>query len=144
VIKNVLFLFVVLAAVFVLYLPSYMQMQDLRHRNEVSEKRIIELEAENIKFAAERDKLKNDPEYFEKVARERMGLIKDGEVIYKVLPPGTKKTIVVEEVKPKVTVPVKKSTSTKNPATKSAPKAAKTTKTKAVVATDKKKQVSKD
>ena len=34
-IKNALFLFVVLAAVFVVYLPSYMQMQDLRRRNEV-------------------------------------------------------------------------------------------------------------
>jgi hypothetical protein len=63
-IKNVVFLFVVLAAVFVVYLPSYMQMQDLRNRNLTFEKRINELEIENVKIAEERDRLKNDPEYF--------------------------------------------------------------------------------
>ena len=76
-------------------------MQNLRHRNEVAEQRIKELEADNIKMADEREKLKNDPEYFEKIARERMGLIKEGEVIYKVLPPGVKKTEPVDEAKPK-------------------------------------------
>jgi len=30
--------------------------------------------------------LKNDPEYLEKVARERMGLIRKGETVYKVVP----------------------------------------------------------
>jgi cell division protein FtsB len=98
-IKNVVFLFVVLAAVFVVYLPSYIQMQDLRNRNLTFEKRINDLESENIKIAEERDRLKNDPEYFEKIARERMGLIKDGEVVYKVLPPGVKKSVPVEETK---------------------------------------------
>ncbi len=98
-IKNTIFLFVVLAVVFVVYLPSYLQMQDLRGRNETAEKRIHDLEAENAKFAEERARLKNDPEYFEKVARARMGLIKEGEVIYKVVPPGGKTPEPVEEVK---------------------------------------------
>jgi len=124
-IKNVVFLFVVLAAVFVVYLPSYMQMQDLRNRNLTFEKRIIDLEAENIEIAEERDRLKNDPEYFERVARERMGLIKDGEVVYKALPPGVKKTVPVEEVK-KPVVPVKKATTTT--AKKTTAKTATTTK----------------
>ena len=100
-IKNVVFLFVVLAAVFVVYLPSYMQMQDLRNRNLTFEKRINELESENVKIAEERDRLKNDPEYFEQVARERMGIIRDGEAVYKVLTPGVKKTVPVEETKAK-------------------------------------------
>ncbi|MEI8011247.1 MAG: septum formation initiator family protein [Candidatus Omnitrophota bacterium] len=98
-IKNTIFIFVVLVAVFVLYLPSYLQMQDLRGRNEAAERRIKDLEAENSKFTIERERLKNDPEYFEKVARQRMGLIKEGEVIYKVVPPGGKTPEPVEEVK---------------------------------------------
>ena len=98
-IKNVVFLFVVLAAVFVVYLPSYMQMQDLRGRNLTFEKRINDLEAENIRIAEEQNRLKTDPEYFERVARERMGLIKDGEVVYKALPPGVKKTVQPEDPK---------------------------------------------
>ena len=135
-IKNVVFLFVVLAAVFVVYLPSYMQMQDLRNRNLTFEKRITDLETENIKIAEERDRLKNDPEYFEKVARERMGIIKDGEVVYKVLPPGVKKTVPVVEEK-KVVKPAAVKTTKK---AKSAKKAV-TTKAKVAVATDKKQTV---
>jgi cell division protein FtsB len=140
-IKNVFFLFVVLAAVFVLYLPSYIQMQDLRNRNLTFEKRINDLEAETIKAAAERDRLKNDPEYFERVARERMGLIKDGEVVYKVLPPGVKKTVEVEEPKKPVVAAKKIAVKTATKTTKSTKKT--TTKAKAAVVTDKK-QVSRD
>ena len=81
------------------YLPSYLQMQDLRHRNEVFQKRITDLENETNVLTAERERLIKDPSYFEKVARERMGLIKDGELIYKVVPPGTKKAVVAEEEK---------------------------------------------
>jgi cell division protein FtsB len=107
-IKNALFLFVVLAAVFVVYLPSYMQMQDLRRRNEVFEKRIGELEIDNVKLAEERDRLKNDPEYFERMAREQMGLIREDEVVYKVVPKGHKTPEPVEEPKKKVAKPTAK------------------------------------
>jgi cell division protein FtsB len=117
VIKNVIFLFVVLAAVFVVYLPSYMQMQDLWNRNQVFERRIKDLEASNIKLTAERDKLVNDPEYFEKVARERMGLIREDEVIYKVVPQGTKKPVPVEEEKKPVVKPSTKKKNTEKIAT---------------------------
>ncbi|MFH0754163.1 MAG: septum formation initiator family protein [Candidatus Omnitrophota bacterium] len=124
-IKNVIFLFVVLAAVFVVYLPSYMQMQDLWGRNQAFEKRIKDLEASNVKMNEERDRLMNDPEYFEKIARERMGLIKDGEVIYKVVPQGSKKAASVEEVK-KAAEPVKKASTGKTKALKGAKTALKT------------------
>jgi cell division protein FtsB len=114
-IRNVIFLFVVLAAVFVVYLPSYMQMQDLWHRNQVFSKRIKDLEADNIKLAEEQDRLKNDPEYFEKIARERMGLIKEDEVIYKVVPQGTKRPELPEEPK-KPALPAKKASPAKTAA----------------------------
>ena len=52
--------------------------------------RIGELEVDNVKMAEERDRLKNDPEYFEQVARQQMGLIREGEVVYRVVPKGTK------------------------------------------------------
>ena len=98
-IRHTISIFVVLAAIFVLYLPSYLQMQNLRDRNENAEKRIKSLEVENAKFTLERERLKNDPEYFEKIARDRMGLIQEDEVIYKVVPPGGKTPEPVEEVK---------------------------------------------
>ena len=160
-IRNALFLCVVCALVFVFYLPSYVKMQDLHERNRVQEKRIKELERDNVHLEEERRRLTDDPVYFEKIAREKMGIIKDGEVIYKIVGPGQKKDGVVSEeasiiikkaeddapddkpkakaaVKPaaKTATVVKKSTTKKTTATKAKstkkPALKKDTKTKAV------------
>ncbi|MBF0595412.1 MAG: septum formation initiator family protein [Candidatus Omnitrophica bacterium] len=90
-IRNALFLCVVCALVFVFYLPSYVKMQDLHEKNRVYEKRIKDLEQDNVRLEEERRRLTDDPVYFEKVAREKMGIIRDGEVIYKIVGPGQKK-----------------------------------------------------
>ncbi len=89
-IRNALFLCVVCAIIFVFYLPSYVKMQDMSERNRSFEKRIVDLEKENIRLEEERRRLTEDPVYFEKVAREKMGIIKDGEVIYKIVGSGQK------------------------------------------------------
>lgn len=89
-IRNALVLGFVCCAVFVLYLPAYLQMQDLNEKNRSYQKRITDLEQENEALAIERERLKNDPDYFEKMARERLGIIKEGELIYKVVPYGSK------------------------------------------------------
>ena len=89
-IKNALLLCIVLAGVFFLYLPSYVAMQRLHEKNQVYQKKITDLERSNTKLAGERKRLLEDPQYFEKVAREKMGIIKDDEVIYKVVPYGHK------------------------------------------------------
>ena len=90
-IKNALFLFFICAAVFVFYLPAYLKMQDLSEKNRSYQKKIVDLERENQVLGLERERLKNDPAYFEMMARDRMGIIKQGEVIYKVVPTGSKK-----------------------------------------------------
>gem|GEM_PF-470104 len=90
-IQNALFLCVVCALVFVFYLPSYVKMQDLNEKNRQYEKKIVALEKDNTRLEDERRRLTDDPAYFEKVARERMGIIRDGEVIYKVVASGQKK-----------------------------------------------------
>ncbi len=73
------------------YLPSYVKMQDMNEKNHAFAKRISDLERENTRLDEERRRLTDDPVYFEKVAREKMGIIKDGEVLYKILGPGEKK-----------------------------------------------------
>ena len=47
---------------------------------------IKELRAQNTKLLEERKLLETDPAYLEKVAREKMGLIREGEVMYKIEP----------------------------------------------------------
>lgn len=50
------------------------------------EKKIEQLNAENAQLEARVKALKTDPEAIEKIAREEMGLAKQGEYIFKVAP----------------------------------------------------------
>ena len=67
-----------------MFLPAYVKMQRLRGKNRQYEKRIEELKRDNVLLEEEKRRLLEDPLYFEKVAREKMGIVKEGEVIYKI------------------------------------------------------------
>lgn len=84
--KNPFILFGLAILVFWVFLPSYQKMQDLKQKNREYELKMQELVRENIRLSEEKQLLQNDPAYLEKVARERMGLIKEGEVIYRFVP----------------------------------------------------------
>jgi cell division protein DivIC len=84
--KNAIWLFTFALLTLIVFLPSYTQMQDLKHKNQEYEHQIQELTRKNLKLKEEKRLLKDDPEYFEKVAREKMGLVKENEVIYKFVP----------------------------------------------------------
>ena len=47
---------------------------------------VSELERENVRLKKEQRLLEEDPAYLEKVAREKMGLIREGEVVYQLMP----------------------------------------------------------
>jgi cell division protein FtsB len=46
------------------------------------------LRADTARLTAEVDRLRTDPEYIEQIAREKLGLVKPGERVYK-LPPAS-------------------------------------------------------
>ena len=48
---------------------------------------ITKLDIENKSLREEVTKLKTDPDYIESIARDKLGLVKDGEKIYKFQPP---------------------------------------------------------
>lgn len=83
-IKNAIWLFIIATAVLFIFLPSYTRMQDLRHKNAVYQDQIEQLRVKNEQLKEEMHRLKEDPVYLEKVGREKMGLIKKGEVIFQV------------------------------------------------------------
>ena len=85
--RNPLWLFTGIIVIIAFFLPSYTQMQDLKQRNADYENQIRELTRKNASLREEKRLLMEDPDYFEKVAREKMGLVKDNEVIYKFVPP---------------------------------------------------------
>jgi cell division protein FtsB len=84
--KNAIGLFVLTVIVLALFLPSYTQMQDMKEKNHEYAERIKDLEEKNLKLQQERHLLETYPEYLEKVGREKMGLIRQGEKVYKMVP----------------------------------------------------------
>ena len=81
--KNAFLLFVFAFAILMMFMPTFARMQDLNQKDMEYQTRISTLEKENIRLKEERRLLEDDPAYLEKVAREKMGLIRKGEVIYK-------------------------------------------------------------
>lgn len=84
--KNAFWLFVIAIFVLIVFLPSYTGMQDLKQKNVEYARQVEFLKAKKIQLIEERRLLEEDPVYLEKVAREKMGLIREGEVIYKITP----------------------------------------------------------
>ncbi len=88
---RIVLLFIFLAIILIFFLPGYSKLQNLRAKNEALRKRIEELKESNVKLEEEITKIKTDSVYMEKIAREKLGVVKEGEVIYKILPPAKEK-----------------------------------------------------
>lgn len=83
--KNVRFLIVV-AVIVIFFIPSFLKIRDLKLKNRLYEGRIKGLIENNKKLIEERHRLEEDPVYLEKVAREKMGVARKGEVIFRLKP----------------------------------------------------------
>jgi cell division protein FtsB len=95
--KNAIWLFILAFVALIVFLPSYTKMQDLKQKNEDYQNQIQNLTKKNVELTEEKRRLTEDPDYLEKVAREKMGLIKEGEVVYQIVPAGQQR---VEKPKP--------------------------------------------
>lgn len=85
-IKNAVSLFIIAVVIGLLFLPSYTKMQELKQKNQEFAERIKYLTARNKSLELERQRLLTNPDYLEKFAREKMGLIRQGETVYKIVP----------------------------------------------------------
>ncbi|HBR15001.1 MAG TPA: hypothetical protein DD723_05600 [Candidatus Omnitrophica bacterium] len=86
--KSAIGIFVVTVLVFILFLPSFSKMQDIRQKNIEYEKEIRQLKIRNVRLLEEKRLLEEDPVYLEKVAREKMGVMREGEVLFRLTPAG--------------------------------------------------------
>lgn len=71
-----------LVYVFVFSRHGYVRRRELARENEGLRLELKELRAENVRLREELGRL-DDPEAVEKLAREKLGLVKDGEKIYR-------------------------------------------------------------
>jgi len=60
----------------------------LKKEVEILEREVGALRSDTARLTAEVDRLRTDPEYIEQIAREKLGLVKPGERVYK-LPPAS-------------------------------------------------------
>lgn len=88
--RNAFWLFGFAALLLAIFLPGYTKLQELRDKNRQLEEKIKRLQVENQMLQHEFRRLENDPLYQEKVAREKMGVVRKGEVPVKILAPQDK------------------------------------------------------
>jgi len=69
-----------------IYLPSFTQYRELKRQDEQLAQEISELKVVNNALEKEAQLLRTDVKYLEKVVREDLGLVKPGEVVYKLVP----------------------------------------------------------
>ena len=96
-IKSAVGLFILAIIVLVIFLPSYTKMQDLKQKNLDYKRQIEQLREKGAALREEKRLLQEDPVYLEKVAREKMGLIRQGEVVYKITPVTVNKEVSVKK-----------------------------------------------
>lgn len=81
-IKNAILIFVIVL-LFLIFIPSFTRMQDQKARLAIYEKQIEILKERNAQLKEEKRLLEEDPVYLESVAREKLGIAREGEVVYK-------------------------------------------------------------
>ena len=90
-------LFILMGAAFLTQVVPYRQILDSRRQVEAAREQLESLEAQNEGLAADVDAL-NTPEEIERLARDKLGYVREGEVAYVVLdPPGVEAATPVSE-----------------------------------------------
>ncbi|OGW84908.1 MAG: hypothetical protein A2987_01080 [Omnitrophica bacterium RIFCSPLOWO2_01_FULL_45_10] len=79
-------LFIIIGILTAIFLPPFAKYQELRYKNRSLEERIKALEAENKRLAEEKRRLETDITYIERKAREKIGIVRKGEIVLKEVP----------------------------------------------------------
>ncbi|MBU1726500.1 MAG: septum formation initiator family protein [Candidatus Omnitrophica bacterium] len=91
ILRKAFWLFGITVLLLILFLPGYTKLQELRDRNQDLQGRIKNLHVENALLQEELNRIQNDPVYLEKLAREKMGVVRKGEIPIKMIPEKKKK-----------------------------------------------------
>ena len=69
-----------------LYLPGLSRFQELRLEEERLSRELTQLDEEIRLLRKEKELLQKDQDYLERVIREELGLVRPGEMVYKLVP----------------------------------------------------------
>ena len=82
--RKAFWLFGFTVLILALFLPGYIKLQGLRAKNRHLEANFRKMAVENYLLQEELKRIENDPVYQEKMAREKMGVVRKGEVPVKI------------------------------------------------------------
>ncbi|MEA3488903.1 MAG: septum formation initiator family protein [Candidatus Omnitrophota bacterium] len=81
--RIIRYLLISLAVFCIVFLPGFFRLRGLRQQNEQLQKRIRLLKEHNDQLKEELVKMRQDPAYIEKKARDKLGIVRKGEIIYR-------------------------------------------------------------
>jgi len=82
ILRSLLIVLVVILAAFI-FIKQISYLNHLKSENARIESRINKLRTQNTEYKNKIDSIKNDNKYIEKVLRQELGMIKEGEKIFK-------------------------------------------------------------
>ena len=78
--------YLILGIAIAIFLPPFAKYQELRYKNKKLEDRLESLKSENERLTEEEHLLETDINYVEKKAREKIGVVRKGEIVMKETP----------------------------------------------------------
>ena len=82
--RKALWLFGLAVFLLALFLPGYIKLQESRVKNRKLEERFRKMAVENYLLQEELKRTDSDPIYQEKLARDKMGVVRKGEIPVKI------------------------------------------------------------
>lgn len=82
--RRSLWLFGFAVLLLVLFLPGYTKLQESREKNRKLAEKFRKMTVENYLLQEELKRIENDPVYQEKIARQKLGVVRKGEIPIKI------------------------------------------------------------
>ncbi len=86
ILRKAFWLFGIAVFLLIIFLPGYTKLQELKDRNRDLEIKMKKLTIDNALLQQELNRVVNDPVYQEKIVREKMGVVRKGEIPIKIIP----------------------------------------------------------
>ena len=82
--RKAFWLFGLAVLVLIIFLPGYTKLRELRIKNRQLEEQFRKMAVDNSLLQEELKRVQNDPVYQEKIARDKMGVVRKGEIPVKI------------------------------------------------------------
>ncbi|MFH1692174.1 MAG: septum formation initiator family protein [Candidatus Omnitrophota bacterium] len=82
--KNIRFL-IIMSILLFSYLPAFTKLQELKQRLKETQAETLKVKQENLDLEEKIKQMRTNPDYLAVVARDKMGVVKKGETVIKIV-----------------------------------------------------------